>query len=67
MINVHATGVQIMFYLKSYIEGHRIHLLGSLADMANMDSIGLAVAGGFFALQSRISNKIYSEPVKHVH
>ena len=40
--NVHASGVQNKFYLKSSIEGHRIQLVGSLADSACPGRIGLA-------------------------
>ena len=39
-INVQASGVQNILCVKSYIEGHRIHLLVSLADTANMGRIG---------------------------
>ena len=52
----------ILFCLK----GHRKSQLGSLAEPARSRPNGLScLAGRFYGLQSRISNKIYSEPLKH--
>ena len=65
-VQEHASGVQDMFCLKSYIEGHRNGQLGSLAHSAWFWPVQLScLAGCFYGLQSRISNKIYSEPLKH--
>ena len=41
-----------MSYLKSKIEGHRFHQLN-------------CAVGRSYGLQSKVSNKIYSEPLKH--
>ena len=52
----------ILFCLK----GHRKSQLGSLAEPARSRPNGLScLAGHFYGLQSRISNKAYSEPLKH--
>ena len=60
----YASGVQNIFCLKSYINGHRNGLLGNLAESAKSGLVRLScLAGRFYGLQSRISNKIYSEPL----
>ena len=56
----------LRFCLKSYIEGHRNGQLWSLAEPAQSRPNGLRCqADRFYGLQSRISNKIYSEPMMH--
>ena len=60
-------GQNISFCLKSSIEGHRINLLGSFVDKAQVsrqNQIGY-LAGGLHAPQSRISWKIYFESLWH--
>ena len=53
-----------MYYLKSYIYGHRIHQPCSLADSAQSRLIRPGyLAGRFFGHRSRISNKVYSQPL----
>ena len=47
-------------------EGHRNGQLGSSADLGWIGPVGLScLAGRFYGLQSRISNKMYFEPLKH--
>ena len=60
----HALGIQNKFYLKSQIEGFRIQRLGSLTSLAWIGQIQLScLAGRFYGFQSRISIRIYSEPL----
>ena len=47
-------------------EGHRNGQLDSLAELTTSRPNGLScLAGRFYGLQSKISNKMYSEPLKH--
>ena len=66
-IHVHqcTLGVQNTLYLNSLIEGHRIHQLGSAVGWACVWLNFAKLADGFYDLKSRISCKIYSEPLKH--
>jgi len=51
-------------FLKSWIEGHGGGQLGSSANSAWIGPVGPScLAGRFCCLQSRISNKIYFEPL----
>ena len=65
-IETHASGVQNIFCLKSYVKGHKIYQLGSLVDSALVGHRGYAkLAGRLHVLKSRISNITCSESFKH--
>ena len=53
MINVHSSGVKNMLCLKSYIEGHRIHLLGRLGAIHKLRN---AVRVGGWVVSKSITN-----------
>ena len=56
-VKEHASEFQSIFCLKSQIEGHRIHQLGSTAGLACVWLNFAKLAGGFYDLKSRISSK----------
>ena len=63
---VNESGIQNIFHIKSWIKGHKIYLLGSLAESAQSRPNQLSfLIARFHALWSRILNKIYSEPPMH--
>ena len=58
-------GLRIYFVYNPRLD-HRIYLLCSLAKSAWIGPIRLSCPGGkFYGLQSRISKKMYSEPLMH--
>ena len=61
----YASEVQNINYMKSLIDGHRIHLVGILFNAVQSGIQLSCLAGGFYALQFRISCKTYFEPLMH--
>ena len=60
----YALEAQNIYCMKSWIEGHRIQQLGIFVDSALLYWLGY-LAGGFYALQSRISCKKYFKAISY--
>ena len=63
-LKLHTIGVQNIFCLKSYLEGHRIHQPQSLAKSAK-SRLDKVPSCWILGLQSWTSNEVYNETLMH--